>query len=394
MLTAAIASADPNSSGQLKASLQQSGLVTSIQEWNIGTGKPHEAAEAIPDVVLLDVSRDTQPYFALATLLRRARPGVRLIVCSPVAQPNQQLLIEAMRCGVQDFLAKPVEPERLREILTRILEESHESPDARAEKLIVVMGAKGGVGATTVAVNLGVQLARLPRKRVVLLDFARPLGLVPLQLDLQPRFGVRDAVDNLDRLDSHFFSGLLTHHKSQLEVLAGASQPEEWQRIPVPSLERVVNVAQSSFDVVLADLGSQFSSEWRPVLQLSRMVLLVAETNVPALWALERRLLALAGFGLDPERIRIVINRWHRGDDEALKSVERNMKRSVFACLPNDFRRVSDAINLGAPLAVNGSVSLASRFAQLAAQLAGVNPAWAVKRGGFTSLFSKKQGSQ
>lgn len=393
MLTAAIASADPSSSGQLKASLQQSGLVTSIQEWNIGTGKPHEAAEAIPDVVLLDVSRDTQPYFALATLLRRARPGVRLIVCSPVAQPNQQLLIEAMRCGVQDFLAKPVEPERLREILTRILEESHESPDARAEKLIVVMGAKGGVGATTVAVNLGVQLARLPKKRVVLLDFARPLGLVPLQLDLQPRFGVRDAVDNLDRLDSHFFSGLLTHHKSQLEVLAGASQPEEWQRIPVSSLERVVNVAQSSFDVVLADLGSQFSSEWRPVLQLSRMVLLVGETNVPALWALERRLLALAGFGLDPERIRIVINRWRRGDDEALKSVERNMKRSVFACLPNDFRRVSDAINLGMPLEVNGSASLASRFAQLAAQLAGMNPTWAVKRGGFTSLFSKKQGA-
>ncbi len=394
MLTAAIVSADANSSAQVRASLQQSGLVTSIQEWSVGTGKPPEAPEAIPDVVLLDVSRDPEPYFALAARLRRARPTVRLIVCSPVAHPNQQLLIEAMRSGVQDFLAKPIEPERLRETLTRILEESHASAEPRAEKLIVVMGAKGGVGATTVAVNLGVQLARLPKKRVVLLDFARPLGLVPLQLDLQPRFGVRDAVDNLDRLDSHFFSGLLTHHKSQLEVLAGTSQPEEWQRIAVASLERVVNVAQNSFDVVLADLGSHFSSEWRPVLQLSRMVLLVAETNVPALWALERRLLALAGFGLDPERIRIVINRWRRGDDDALKNVERNIKRPIFACLPNDFRKVSDAINMGTPLQVNGSASLATRFAELAAQLTGMNPAWDAKRGGFTSLFSKKQGSQ
>lgn len=390
MLTAAIASADTNSSSHLRACLQQSGLVTSITEWNIGGGKLHDAAEAIPDVVLLDISRDPEPYFALAARLHRARPSVRLILCSPVAQPSQQLLIEAMRCGVQDFVAKPVEPGLLQETLTRISQESHPADAQRPEKLVAVMGAKGGVGTTTVAVNLGIQLAQLSKKRVVLLDFAWPLGFVPLHLGLHPRFGVRDAVENLDRLDSHFFSGLLTRHKCQLEVLAGTSQAEEWQRIPVPSLERVINVAEGSHDVVLADLGSQFSSEWRSILRLSRMVLLVAETNVPALWALERCLLGLAGFGLDPERVRIVINRWRRGDDETLKSVERNIKRPIFACLPNDFRRVSDAINAGAPMQRNGNNSLANSFAQLAAQLAGINPDSAIKRTGFTTLFSRK----
>ena len=75
------------------------------------------------------------------------------------------------------------------------------------------MGSKGGVGTTTVAVNLGVQLSTHAQKRTVLLDFARPLGNAHLLLDLHPRFGIRDAIENLDRLDSHFFGGLLTQHK-------------------------------------------------------------------------------------------------------------------------------------------------------------------------------------
>ena len=143
---------------------------------------------------------------------------------------------------------------------------------------------------------------------------------------------VRDAVENLDRLDSHFFSGLLTAHKTKLEILGGAMQPEEWQTIQLGPLERVMNVAQASFDVVLADVGSQFSSEWSPMLQSARMILMVAEANVPALWTLERRLLALKGFGIDPERIRVVINRWHKGDEEALKSIEKKHQAAHF-CL-------------------------------------------------------------
>ena len=168
--------------------------------------------------------------------------------------------------------------------------------------------------------NLGVQLATYAQKQVVLLDLARPLGNVHLLLDLHPRFAIRDAVDSLDRLDTHFFAGLLTAHKTKLEILGGAMQPEEWENIPVAPIERVVNVAQANFDIVLADLGSQFGSDWSPMLQSARMILLVAEANVPSLWTLERRITALGGFGVDQDRIRVVINRWHKGDEEALKT--------------------------------------------------------------------------
>jgi len=325
MLTAAIASNDASAIGQLLASLEQTGLVSSIKHWMVAADKLPDAGETIPDVILLDLSRDPEPYFAFGAHVRRLRPAVRLIAWSATFPPNQQLLLDAMRRGVQDFIPKPVEPEALREILTRLYQEGQPAERRSVEKLIVVMGAKGGVGTTTVAVNLGVQLCTYAHNRVVLLDFSRPLGNVHLLLDLHPRFGIRDAIENLDRLDSHFLGGLLTRHKTKLEILGGSLQPEEWQSIAIPPLERIINVSQASFDIVLADLGSQFSSDWSSALQTARMILLVAEANVPSLWTLERRLLALTGFGIDPDRIRVIINRWHKGDEEVLKSIEKKI---------------------------------------------------------------------
>lgn len=391
MLTTAIATADRDGASQLLACLQQTGLVSSVKQWTLPTEKLPDASEGVPDVVFLDLSRDAESFFVFGAHLRRLRPAVRLIACSSTA-PDQQTLLDAMRCGVQDFINKPVTPEALKDVLTRFRAEGLTAERKAAEKTIVVMGSKGGVGTTTVAVNLGVQLSTFARKHVVLLDFARPLGNVHLLLDLHPRFVVRDAVENLDRLDSHFFSGLLTTHKTKLEILGGATQLEEWQNIRIGPLERVVNVAQASSDMVLVDVGSQFSSEWNPVFQNARMILVVAEANVPALWTLERRLLAMAGLGIDPERVRVVINRWHKGDEEALKSIEKSIKRPIFACLPNDFRKASMSVNLGMPLMENHNNVLTNRYRQLAGQLTGMDATPAEKKAGLGNfLFPTKR---
>src|SRR5579862_7847939 len=386
MLTVAIASGDLTSAAQLMATLEQTGMVKSIRQWAIPADRIPD--DAMPDVVFLDLARDTDAYFAFASLLRRAHPATKLIACSATSPPSHQLLLEAMRSGVQDFMAKPISVEALKEILARFSGDLDATDLPSSNKLIVVMGSKGGVGTTTVAVNLGVQLATFAHKRVVILDFARPLGNVHLLLDLHPRFGVRDAVENLNRLDSHFFSGLLTQHKTKLEILGGTAQPEEWQTIHVPLLERVVNVAQNNCDVVLLDMGSQFSSEWSPILRMSRMVMIVAEANVPALWTLDRKLVALSGFGMEPDRGRIIINRWHKGDEEVLKSIEKNVNRPIFACIPNDFRKASEAVNLGTPLLQNHNNLLSNRYRQMAAQLTGMDSAPAQKKGSLGGFFS------
>ena len=383
MLTVAIASGDSASSAQLLACLQQTGLVKSVVQWPVPGLKLPEV-DSLPDVVLLDLPRDPEAHFALGANLRKIRPGIKLVACATTVPPNPHLLLEAMRSGVQDFVAKPVSTDALKEMLLRFSGDLDDKVQTVLDKLIVVMGAKGGVGATTVAVNLGVQLSTFAHKRVALLDFARPLGNVHLFLDVQPKFNLRDAAENIERLDSRFFAGLLTHHATKVEILGGATHPEEWQIIAVSQLERVVNVAQSAFDVVLVDIGSQFSSDWAQILRMARMVLIVAEANVPSLWTLQRRLLALSGMGVEPSRARIIINRWHKGDEAALKSVQKDISRPIFACLPNDFRKASESINLGTPLMENHNNTLSNQYRQIAAQLVGMDPGPAFKKSFFS----------
>jgi pilus assembly protein CpaE len=374
MLTVAIVSDDPTSSAQIVVALQQTGIVKAIKKWMIPATRIPGSAEGVPDFVLLDLGQDTDPFFTFATHLRRIRPATRLIALSAGLPLTQQLLLEAMRSGVQEILPKPISMDALKDMLSRWVTDLDTQDPPSHNKVIAVMGSKGGVGATTVAVNLGVQLSVFAHQRVALLDFARPLGNAHLLLDLRPKFGVRDAVDNLDRLDSHLFGGLLTKHKTKLEILAGAIQPEEWQTIAVPPLERIVNVAQSNFDVVLVDIGSQFSSEWSAILGMARMILIVAEANVPSLWTLQRRLVALTGFGIEPDRVKIIVNRWHKGDEEVVKGIQKDINLPVFACIPNDFRKASNSINLGTPLLENGhNNGLSLRYRQLAAQIAGID---------------------
>ena len=389
MLSVGIVSVDTASSAQIVAALQQTGIVNSIKEWTIPSARIPETAEGVPDFVLLDLGRDAGPSFAFAANLRRIHPATRLIAVSAAVPPTQQLLLEAMRSGVQEFLPKPISVDALKDVLSRLVKELDAADRPSHNKVIVVMGSKGGVGATTVAVNLGVQLSVFAHKRVALLDFARPLGNAHLLLDLRPKFGLRDAVDNLERLDSHLFGGLLTAHSTKLEILAGATQPEEWQTIAVPPLERIVNVAQNNFDVVLVDMGSQFASDWSAILKMARMIMIVAEANVPSLWTLQRRLVALTGFGIEPDRVKIIVNRWHKGDDEILKGIQKDVNRPVFACIPNDFRKASTSINLGTPLLENGNNNgLSLRYRQMAAQIAGIGAHPTAKKSGLGGFFS------
>jgi MinD-like ATPase involved in chromosome partitioning or flagellar assembly len=96
----------------------------------------------------------------------------------------------------------------------------------------------------------------------------------------------------------------------------------------------------------------------------------------------------MSGFGLDPERARIIINRWHKGDEEVLKSIQKNINRPLFACIPNDFRKASEAVNLGTPILDNHNNLLSSRYRQIAAQLAGIDVNAPPKKGSLGGFFS------
>jgi pilus assembly protein CpaE len=373
MLTAAVLSGDAEISGVLRASLEQSGLVGRVYQL-AATGNPEmRPGEAPPDIVLLDLGRDFESALASAAAWRRRYPSVCIIACAPFKQPDPALLLQAMRSGVQEFLSAPVEIAALREALTRFGQEKQTTGLREHDKLIVVMGTKGGVGTTTVTANLGAQLAKVTGKRVEMFDLARPLGNLCLLMDLHPRFTIRDAVDNLEHLDSHFLTGLIAQHNSGVGVLAGTSRPEQWEGVSAEAVERVVNVAQGGCDYLVIDGGVTNLLEGGSALRTARAIIIVTVMSVPALWGLERRLKSLVEQGADTSRIRVIVNRWRKDDDEALQNIEKRIKHPIFVRLPNDYRQVSEAESVGKLLSRNHNDPLVTKFRNMAAQLTGVD---------------------
>lgn len=372
-LSVAIAGSDGIGSSTLRQALQETGLAKEIHEWASEKAVELRHAQDVPDVVFLDMSDHGQFGFAYAQRLSKLRPSVHLVACSAKRESNPEFLLQAMRSGVRDFVQTPYDQREVASLISRVSgERSKDLPRRLATgKLFAVLGTKGGVGTSTISVNLAVQLAQIPGKSTVLFDFSRPMGDVASLLDLRPSFQFRDAMDNFKRLDATLLSGLLTVHKSGLKVLAGAARLEDWGNASAHAIERLVDVAQQSFDFVVMDFGSFYSAEWQNVLQAAE-VLLISEADLPGLAKLNRHLGALGSLGVN--QVKLLINRWHRHDEEALEKVEQAMKVPVFARLPNNFKQVNEATVRGDSLKTGGN-PLSEEFHKIAARLAGVDKA-------------------
>lgn len=229
------------------------------------------------------------------------------------------------------------------------------------------------MGTTTVALNLAVHLAQLSKKRVGLLEFARPFGQLALMLDFEPRFTLLDALERIERLDASLLSSLLTRHKTGVEILAGprhaALRAEQRPLVTLEALIRILDLAQSVFDFVVVDLGFVNAAEWSKVFQSAATLLLVAEPSALALGMLERYLHAVDSAGLERARFQIILNRWRQNDDEPVAQAEKLLQQAFFARLPNDFRQVSEAVTLGIPLTSGSNNPLVGRYRDLAARL-------------------------
>ena len=242
-----------------------------------------------------------------------------------------------------------------------------------AQRTILVTGAKGGVGTSTVALNVSVQIAQIVRKRVVLLDYARPFGQLSLMLSIDPRFTLLDALGRIDRLDDNLFASMVTKHKAGIAVLAGAlhapMRQEQRESVTIEALTRLISIAAAAFDYVVVDMGFVNGAEWAPVLREAASIVLVTEPSELAMAMLGRYLDAAEAAGLDPQKFQIVINRWRQNDQDAWGDVESELKRPVVSRLPNDYRQLTETVKMGMPLMASSNNPLIARYRDLAAHL-------------------------
>jgi len=320
------------------------------------------------NVIILDL--DSNPEQAL-DLVEHICGNSSITVMVYSAHADSELLVRCMRAGAREFLTQPFSQNTIAEALVRA---SVRRPTGRASKktpgrLFVFTGAKGGSGVTTIASNFAISLAQESGQSTLLIDLDLPLGAAALDLGITASFSTVDAVQNINRLDSNFFSRLLTKHASGLSVL---SAPDKYSPVSVTDeiIEKLLAISRQDFDFVVVDAGSSVGSAYTALIEAATTVYLITQVSISELRNSNR--LITEFFASRATKLQIVLNRF---TPRALVIDEESITKALTLPptwkVPSDYPVVRQAQNSATPF-VMGDSSIAEVVKQMARTACGL----------------------
>jgi pilus assembly protein CpaE len=320
---------------------------------------------ANPDVTLVDIPPDNAATALRAVeLLHQEAPESAVFAIGSISQP--QVIVNAMRAGAREFIERPTTTTDLLEAFVRLSAAQRRVKQEGARgKVFSVINAKGGSGATTVAVNLALAL-QSSHGQTALVDLA-PLGHAALHLNVKPLFSVADATRNLHRMDASLLESFMVRHNGGLQLLAGTSTPATLDP-STAEFVRLFDMMVSHYRYVVVDVSTRFDACSRLVSNLSECVLLVACTDVASLWSAARVQQYLGESG-GRERVRLVLNRFRKVPGFSETDAEAAAGAKLLWRVPNQYFAVSTAIDRGVPLMEQSHTEIARCFAGLAQEL-------------------------
>jgi pilus assembly protein CpaE len=333
-----------------------------------------------PDIVVVDIRHDASSGMAAIERLRAGSPAVAIFAIAASAEPD--LILQAMRAGANEFFPWTDGPPTA---ASRTMEESFHGAVRRTATRRdaatagarppcvnhVFLGAKGGAGTTTVAVNCAVELARLTKRPTIILDLKTCLGEVALFLGVRPRFTLLDAVENLHRLDRDFLRELVTKHKSGLDILAGSEQFDRPNAQDAGAIEELLRVLARTYDYIVVDAGNTINACSVSALYAADTVFLVTNPDVPSIRNAQRLVDRVRQLGAGSERVKVLLNRSSEHHLIAPKQIETALGYGIHHRFSSDYPTVSTALNSGVPLALANHSELAAQFGSFTRQLLG-----------------------
>ena len=327
-----------------------------------------------PDTAVISLDGGPDRALMLMEKLRTTAPACTLIAVSN--STDGQLILKTIRAGAKEFLPFPCDVEELHIALERILQAKYgSSADGRARgcRMIAVAGATGGVGCTSIAVNIGCNLAMRPENSVALVDLDLALGDADVFLDSIPDYSLVDVTENVARLDFHLLRKSLTKHSSGLYLLPRPVQLQDLELITPESLRKVCGLLRASFSHIVIDVSKSYSLVDLTALELSNEIVLMVQLDLPCLRNMVRLLMSLQQMENIRDKVKVVVNRVGLESGQiSLKKAKETIGREVFFQIPNDYRTMVEMRNNGQPLteqAPKAAITLAVQ--QLTDMLAG-----------------------
>ncbi len=326
-----------------------------------------------PDVAIISMDADPEKAVELVEELARAKPEIALLVAS--SSTDGALILRSMRAGAKEFLTKPLRPDDLATALQRIgrTKFGSEGGGAGSCRVIAVAGCTGGVGSTSLAINLGCELASNPHNSVVVLDLDLALGDADVYLDTIPEYTLTDVAQNISRLDFTLLKRSLTKHSSGVYLLPRPVQLEDAQLVSVDDLQRVIALLRATFTHLIIDTSKGYNELDLFAMDLANDVLMVTQLDLPCLRNVVRLMMSFEQRGSLRDKVKIIVNRVGQGGASiSVKKAESTLGKEIFWQLPNDFRTMIEVRNNGVPLLEQApKAALTQSITQLASELTG-----------------------
>jgi len=335
---------------------------------------PEVAEQAVPDVAIVDIDSDEDEALRTVETVAKALPKCGIIVVS--SRADGQLILKAMRAGAKEFLNSPIKIEELVAAIERVDTAAGGEKRAKGGSIITVAGASGGVGSTSVAVNVAVAMAQQPGNTVALVDLDFALGDADVFLDMIPEYTLLDVTQNISRLDLALLRKSLTKHDSGVYLLPRPVQIEDIEIVPSDDFRRVLGLLKASFSHVIVDLSKTYNRLDIAALEASDTVILLTQLDLPCLRNVVRLFSAFEQYQNVSSKVKVVVNR--TGLDKmqiSADKAEETIDREIYARIPNNYFVISECRNNGVPLLMQApKTAITQAIQELANKLNGYAP--------------------
>ncbi len=300
-----------------------------------------------PQIVFLEIATPVEEYLSTAAKIIEVYPQVSVFGVSAETQP--EVILRAMRSGVQEFLRRPVDQDEITAAVRKVMRRL-QTLGTVAGEIITIFSNKGGLGTTMISTNLAVMLSSECRKSAAVVDLDLQFGDAAMFLNVQPTYTIADVARSYEKLDQGLLRAHMVQHSSGAYVMAEPQQAEEAESITAEQVGQVLRLLRSMFEYVILDTSHTFDERTVEALDLSDTILLVSALELPAIRNSKRCIEIFQRLGYGRDKVKLVLNRFVPNRSLATDKFEKSFEYPIFWRIPNDYGSVSSSINSGVPL--------------------------------------------
>lgn len=359
---------EENSRNIIKSYLSEiENVEISAEFFNIELGL--EQISNIAGIAFVDISDNLEN--ALNAIKEITAKNKNLSIIALSNKTSTDTIIKVMRAGAKEFITKPIMKTEFVEIVNNLKAEMNNIEPLESCKIISTFSNKGGIGKTSIAVNLAMELAQATKEKVALIDLNLQLGDVATFLDMTPAFAMDYISNNIQNLDETELLNTLSKYKNtSLYVLADPLNIDKSQEITAEQIKNILNVLKKTFSYIVIDIGTNIDSKTITALDMSDLILLIAIVNLPAIRSTQRCMGLFEKLGYKNEKIKLVLNRYMENEEIKTSDIEEVVKQKVYWKIPNNYLTMMSAINKGVPVnSINNDSNIAINYKDFASKI-------------------------